>query len=306
MNGWGELRSCRDFESLCLLPIWGLKVLIHIYSPWVIIHGLHQPRGSLSFGFGCDKPFLKRGLNRHSICPYKKYGTHILIERTKVTKHIWTKHDPKTFRQCSCCDFSLSQKGEPFCIWKIDPIRLQLVRDDPKIKEDGNMVVSRETYGNLIGVKVLICAQAQVRTTDKKQFKFQKTQWILNNSCVPLPNLGIHSCQQNGLTPTDQRFLAQWWPATCRASFEEHLKHELAMGPRQFSASIGHSFQVARKVETQSAGSENDEGCVRPQKGGGVKESHVFMESNGAGTQNSGVGSLKSEKQSMFHKHRKW
>ena len=44
---------------------------------------------------------------------------------------------------------------------------------DPKIKEDGNMVVSRETYGNLIGVKMSIWAQAQVRTTDKNSSNFR-------------------------------------------------------------------------------------------------------------------------------------
>ena len=67
------------------------------------------------------------------------------------------------------------KKWKPFCIvWKIDPIRLQIVRNmDPKIKEDGNMVVSRETYGNLIRVKMLIWAQAQVRTTDKNSSNFR-------------------------------------------------------------------------------------------------------------------------------------
>ena len=51
------------------------------------------------------------------------------------------------------------------------------------------------------------------------------------------------------------------------------------MGPRQFSAGIGHSFRVARRVETQSAGSENDGGlCSASKRAAELTESRGFWE----------------------------
>lgn len=50
------------------------------------------------------------------------------------------------------------------------------------------------------------------------------------------------------------------------------------MGPRQFAASIGHSFQVARKVETPIGRIRKQWGlCSASKKGGGAMESHVFF-----------------------------
>ena len=76
------------------------------------------------------------------------------------------------------------------------------------------------------------------------------------------------------------------------------------MGPRQFSASIGHSFRVARRVETQSAGSENDGGlCSASKRAAELTESPGFLGSHMAGIQNSGVGSPGQNGQKRETKH---